>query len=630
MRLTLLAFLILSAASGVYGSTGNNTGPVPAANVNALINEYHVTYEVRSETDIRKTTVYRATVLSQGGRSYGMVSTSVDNQSKITAFSGSIFKADGSLHSRIKLSDLNDSPSYPDFVFASDSRRYSYSPAIQDYPYTLAYEEVISYSGLIAFESWMPVNSLNLACDTSSYTIICPDSYKIRHKSFNISEEPETVKLDGNRTRISWGVGKIPAVELNNYIPSPETFLPYLMAMPEKFYYDGYHGEVTDARSYGSWVAGLLEGRDAVKPEISARMAALTSDASSAREKVSRVYRYLQENTRYVAITYGIGGLQPAPADKVSQYGYGDCKGLSNYMRSLLASIGIRSYYTEIGNGSRKITHDDFVYLQTNHVVLCVPDPNDTIWLECTSQHYNAGYLGYSNSNRRAMLVTEDGGKIVNTPSADSTNSFRRTRYDLAIRADGSAEYRIRADATGHYYEELLHLEYSTRDEAIRFLYDDLPFRNHSISSYEVSSDTASLAALRAVIDGKLNKYGTIAGKRMVVPVIPAKMFSYVPKLEPDRKVAIHISGHTAITDTVAIRIPDGYRAALINERKEFSNEFGRYRQSVVSDGSTLLVIRDVHIPAGTYPAENREKVTEFFKKSHDIEAMSIMCEQAQ
>jgi transglutaminase-like putative cysteine protease len=630
MRIIIIAFLILTAAGSVYCSTGNSTDPVLTANANALINEYHVTYEVRSETDIRKTTIYRATVLSQGGRSYGRVSTLVDNRSKISSFSGSILKADGSLHSRIKLSDLKDAPSYPDFVFASDSRRYYYEPVIQDYPYTLAYEEVISYSGLIAFESWMPVNSLNLACDTASYTIICPDTYKIRHKSFNISEEPQTLRLEGNRLRISWGVGKIHAVELDNYIPSPETFLPYLMAMPVKFSYDGYNGEVTDARTYGSWVASLLEGRDAVKPDIATRMASLTSDASSTREKVSRVYRYLQENTRYVAITYGIGGLQPAPADKVSQYGYGDCKGLSNYMKSLLASIGIKSYYTEIGNGSRKIKYDDFVYLQTNHVILCVPDQNDTIWLECTSQHYNAGYLGYSNSNRKAMLVTEEGGKIVNTPAADSSNSFRRTRYELEVRPDGSAAYKINTVATGHYYEELLHLKYSTRDEAIRYLYSDLPFRNHSIASYNVSPDTIRLAALTAVIDGNLNKYGTVAGKKLIVPLIAAKMFAYVPKLEPGRKAAINISEHTASTDTIAIKIPDGYKAAVINETKEFSNEFGRYRQSVVSDGYSLLVIRDVLIPAGNFPVENREKVTEFFKKSHDIEAMSIMCEQVQ
>jgi hypothetical protein len=630
MRLTFVVFLILTTVRSICSSTVNHTDSVISDNANAIINEYHVTYEVRSETDIRKTTIYRATVLSQGGRSYGKVSTVVDNRSKITSFTGNILKADGSFHSRIKLSDLRDTPSYPDFVFASDSRRYYYDPVIQNYPYTLAYEEVISYSGLIAFESWMPVNSLNLACDTASYTIICPDTYKIRHKSFNISEEQATVRLNGDRLRISWGVGKIHAVELDNYIPSPETFLPFLMAMPEKFSYDGYHGEVTDARTYGSWVASLLKGRDAVKPDIAARMTSLTSDAATTREKVSRVYKYLQENTRYVAITYGIGGLQPTPADKVSQYGYGDCKGLSNYMKSLLSSIGIKSYYTEIGNGSKRIKYDDFVFLQTNHVVLCVPDLNDTIWLECTSPHYNAGYLGYSNSNRKAMLVTEEGGMIVNTPAADSANSFRRTRYDLEIRPDGSAAYKIRADATGHYYEELLHLKYSTRDEAIRYLYNDLPFRNHTIASYDVSPDTTRLASLRAVIDGNLNKYGTVAGKRLIVPAIPARMFAHVPKLEPDRKAAIYISEHTASTDTVAIKIPDGYKATIITVTKEFANDFGRYTQFVTSDGSSIIVIRNVLIPAGNFPAEDKEKVTEFFKKSHDIEAMSIICEPVQ
>jgi hypothetical protein len=630
MRLVVSAFLILTVARTLAGSPFSHADSALTANANAVVIEYHVTYEVRSETDIRKTTVYKANVLNQGGRSFGRVSTITDNRSKMTSFSGTVLKGDGTLHSRIKLSDLNDTPSYPDFVFASDSRRHSYDPVIQEYPYTLTYEEVINYSGLIAFETWMPVSSLDQSCDTASYTIVCPDSYKIRYKSFNIKDEPVTSRLDGNRSRISWSISDIPAVKLDNFIPSPETFLPYLMAMPEKFSYDGYRGEVRDAKTYGSWVAGLLDGRDVLKPDIIARMASLTSDASSTREKVNRIYRYLQENTRYVAITFGIGGLQPTPAEKVAQYGYGDCKGLSNYMKSLLASIGIKSYYTEIGNGSSKITCDDFTFLQTNHVVLCVPDQNDTIWLECTSQHYNAGYLGYSNSNRKAMLVTEEGGRIVNTPSADSTNSYKRTRFDLEIKPDGSAGYEIRAEATGHYYEELLHLKYSTRDEAIRYLYRELPFRNHSIASCDVTPDTARLAALSAVIAGTMNKYGTIAGKRLIVPVIPAKMFNSVPKLEPDRKAAIYMSEHTASCDTVMIKIPDGYKTSAISTTKEFSNEIGRYRQTVVPSGNSLLVIRDVLIPSGCIPAGNKDKVTEFFKKSHDIESMSVMYEKLQ
>ncbi len=629
MKTKAAVILFISATSVLAGEGIGEPAPALPALVNAVINECHITYEVRSVTDIRKTTVYRATVLNQGGRNYGKFRAVVDNDSRISSFNGTITKADGTVSDKIRITDLKDVPFYPDFVFATDDRLYYYEPVIQDYPYTLTYETVISYSGLIAFETWTPVDNLNLACDTASYTIIFPDGYNIRYRSFNIPDKPVTGKPDGNRSLISWGIGHIEPIELKNFIPSLESFLPYLMVMPEKFCYDGHTGEFSDARSYGSWIAGLLADREELNPVIRAQMAALTSDATGTKEKVRRIYRFLQENTRYVAIAFGIGGIQPAPADKVLKYGYGDCKGLSNFMRSLLASVGIRSYYAEIGNGNMKILYDDFTYLQTNHVVLCVPDANDTIWLECTSQYYDAGYLGYSNSNRKALLITGEGGILVNTPRADSSNSYRNAKYELKIGSDGSSEYKIITEATGHYYEDLLYIKHFTRDQALKYLYRELPLRNHTITDFEAISDTSRIASLKASFQGKLNKYGTIAGKRLIVPVIPCKMFESVPKLEADRKVPFHIPENTACIDTITIKIPDAYKTAALAETREFSNEFGRYRQSIRSDGSDLLVIREVVMPAGTFPAEERDKLTEFFKKCHDLEAISAMYELA-
>ncbi len=630
MKITVTVFMAFVAIQSVFGRYGSDPGLSLTDNANAVIDECHITYEVRSATDIRKTTVYKATVLNQSGRSYGRVSTVIGSQSRIAGFTGTVLNADGSQYDRIKMSDLKNVPSYPDFIFASEDRLYYYEPAIKNYPYTLTYEMVVNYSGLMSFETWLPVDNLQLACDTASYTIIYPDGYEIRYRSFNIPDEPSIRKIDGNRSLISWGINDFAAIELRNFIPSPETFLPCLMVMPQKFCYEDHEGEFSDAKSYGAWVSSLLRDRDMLNPDIKARISELTAGEQGLKEKVSTVYRFLQENTRYVAVNFGIGGMQPAPADKVSQYGYGDCKGLSNYMKSLLASLGIKSYYTEIGNGRKKITYEDFTYLQTNHVILCVPDGNDTIWLECTNPYYNAGYPGYSNSNRRALLVTEEGGLLVNTPRADSSNSYRRAKYELMIKADGSSEYKIVTDATGQYYEELLYLDHSTRDEAIRYLYREMPLKNHTITTYGISPDTSRLAALNATIEGTLNKYCTVAGNRLIVPLIPYKMFGYVPKLEPDRKAGIWIYEQTACSDTIRIKIPEGYKASILDETKEFSNEIGRYRQYVSSDGSGLLVIRDVVIPAGNYPAGYKDKVTEFYKKCHNLETISAMCERVQ
>jgi Domain of Unknown Function with PDB structure (DUF3857) len=630
MRIGILVLLTFATFPALSRNTVDSTSDSLTVNANAVINKCHITYEVKSPTDIRKTTLYKATVLNQSGRKYGIVRTIVDNQSKITSFSGTVSKTDGTIIDKIKQSDLIDVPSYPDFVFASDDRVCYYEPVIQDYPYTLEYEATVAYSGLIAFDTWAPIDNTGLSCDTASYTIVYPEDYKIRYKSFNIPGQPAMRKVDGNRSLISWSIGDFAAIEINNFIPPLETFLPIMMVMPEKFFFDGYYGEVSDAKTYGSWVSGLIKDRGDLNPGIKARMAALTADAAGTREKVSRVYRFLQENTRYVAVTYGIGGIQPAPADKVSQYGYGDCKGLSNYMKALLSSVGIKSYYTEIGNGRKRIEHDDYTYLETNHVILCVPDGNDTIWLECTSPYYNAGYTGYSNSNRKALLVTENGGILVNTPRADSTNSYRMAKYELDIRPDGSSAYKIIEESTGHYYEDRLYLKNVPSNDALRYLYRDLPLTNHEITSFAITPDTSKLAKLTTTIDGNLSKYGTVAGKRLIVPAVPWRLFRTVPKIEADRKADIFFYEHTACSDTVIIKIPDGYTITTKDLTREFSNEIGRYRQSVSLDGSSLCIIRDIVIPSGSYPAESREKVTEFYKKSQGIEAMSIMCELAK
>jgi hypothetical protein len=67
-------------------------------------------------------------------------------------------------------------------------------------------------------------------------------------------------------------------------------------------------------------------------------------------EKVRTLYNYMQQRTRYVSIQVGIGGWQPFLASVVDEKGYGDCKALAHYMKSILDAVGIRSVYTLVMN----------------------------------------------------------------------------------------------------------------------------------------------------------------------------------------------------------------------------------------------------------------------------------------
>jgi hypothetical protein len=121
----------------------------------------------------------------------------------------------------------------------------------------------------------------------------------------------------------------------------------------------------------------------------------MTDTIQSDKDKVRFLYRYLQQNMRYVSVQLGIGGLKPFPAMFVDQKKYGDCKALTNYMGALLRAVNIPSCYAIVNAGTNaKPADPKFPDNVFNHVILCVPLKNDTTWLECTSNTQPFGQLG--------------------------------------------------------------------------------------------------------------------------------------------------------------------------------------------------------------------------------------------
>ena len=94
-------------------------------------------------------------------------------------------------------------------------------------------------------------------------------------------------------------------------------------------------------QTYGAWQYQLLNGRDQIPPTLKEELQKADSQNCNTHliEKIAAVYQYLASTTRYVSIQLGIGGLQPIAAADVHRTGFGDCKGLSNYMRAMLTVI---------------------------------------------------------------------------------------------------------------------------------------------------------------------------------------------------------------------------------------------------------------------------------------------------
>ena len=70
---------------------------------------------------------------------------------------------------------------------------------------------------------------------------------------------------------------------------------------------------------------------------------------------------------------------------------------------------------------------EEIVSMQGNHVILSVPNDENYIFLECTSQNNPFGYLSDFTSNRNALLIKPNGGEIVKTSEYKTESNTQET-----------------------------------------------------------------------------------------------------------------------------------------------------------------------------------------------------------
>ena len=329
----------------------------------------------------------------------------------------------------------------------------------------------------------------------------------------------------------------------------------------------------------------------------------MTDGLKSNREKIARLYQYLYDNTRYVSIQLGIGGYQPATAEEVYTKGFGDCKGLSNYMVSLLREAGIPAIYAAISTQHADLLTDFPNLNQLDHVIVGVPMEKDTLWLECTNARYPLGYLHEDIAGHQALLITSQGGKIVRLPNYADTENLQKSKVEINVSSNGMADIVINMEKTNRQYENYLPLmsmsDTDRQKNILRYLY--LPAAQ--VKSCNLEEDKKQ-PIIRTTIDATC-KYANTTGNRLFIPINPLKAGNGDISNSEDRQSPFCLSFGYQDEEDITILLPEGYKIESLPTDKEIETKFSSLKFTITQKGNQVHALYRIIMHCGTFPAKD-------------------------
>lgn len=544
------------------------------------------------------------TLLNDKSKQYRFLRIYYDKFSRVNNLKGAIYDEKGKMIKALGLIDTYDMSAITGGTFYSDDRmKVLYFP-LYKYPYTIEYEYEITYSSLMNYPSWEFQESPGVSVERSGIQYIVPGDMKLRYYGENLKNDVDSV-LTPDEKIYTWQEENLPAIPVQEYFVTTEYNFPVLHTAPLDFEYGGYKGSMTSWKKFGEWIYNLNKGRDALPATDLEKVTGIVARTKDVRERTRLIYEYMQSRTRYVSVQIGIGGFRPAEATAVSANGFGDCKALVNYTQALLRAADITSFYTLVQAGEQHDINPGFVDNQFNHVILCVPMKQDTVWLDCTDQRLPFNFLGSFTSDRHVLLITPDGGKIVKTPGFVGADNVLNRTGSVYLNVLGSSSGKISSTYSGYLYEVASLLFDEESDEEIKqYLISGIRFPDLSISSVSYGENKSEKPVSDLKYDLSINNFATGSGNRLF----------FTPSLNREQYLqdipSGLVVGETRISvDSIVYILPHGYKAEYVPENVDIRNDFGEFRYKLKLNNDRVIYERYQELKKETIPID---KFSEF------------------
>ncbi|MHA7101607.1 DUF3857 domain-containing protein [Roseivirga pacifica] len=515
-----------------------------------------------------------------------------------------IFNQKGEQVKKFKRKDFLDLNEQDGGVFVSDQKIKQLQLPQYGYPYIFEIEYTLEYQNFISLTQWSPIYYYQTPVRKAFLQVTTPKNLKLTIKSDSVFNYNQII--DKNTISRQWSYENYQPIESEYLAPPLYELIPRVTIIPDKFFYYS-EGTAESWASLGNYFYQLNKGLTELTPSEKNTINLLTAGMTDRRLIIEKIYNYMQDNTRYINVRFGVGGLKPYPASYVCTNKYGDCKALTIYMKALLEHKNIESYYVPVYAGGNPIKVDpELPSSQFNHVILAVPNDQDTIWLENTAGYLPSNYLGTFTQGRKGFLIDSTKSRLVNIPPLSEDQTLNESYYEVNISDQETLEISFTKTLRSDDFELLSFLKKEKRNHSIEnYIRSNTPLDNKSDIVFKVQEFDRNTPHLELKGSYQTNSFLQKIGDKWAITAHFLKLPNF--DVPTKRKLPVRISSPIHQINTFTFHLKRGLLPQPLRDVK-IQSEFGSFeisykaeKEHIKATNKLLLNRQDISVDA--YPS---------------------------
>lgn len=411
-------------------------------------------------------------------------------------------------------------------------------------------------------------------------TIVASKNVSLRFQEFNMEGIPVvfTQKETRKNNIYTWEMQDMEDFKYEDNAPNYKSILPHIIPIIESFQMDGETIKIgDDISSLYDWYYGLTKNLNKANAsdDLINIVENLIKDKKNELEKVRAIYYWVQENIKYIAFEYALGGFVPREANEVFQKKYGDCKDNTSLLFKMLEIAGIKGHLAWIGTRSIPYSYSDVPTPSVdNHMVLYYEYEGKPYFLDATGR-FIPMELPTSFIQGKEALVSygKDSFEIKEVPIIDPDKSVFKDYSTIYLDGNG-LKGSSNAAISGYIKINLLYeIERLDSKDKVRDFYNG--FFEKGNNSFLVTNFTEKNQFdydndLLIDYEFKVSNHAKSIGDEIYINLNLIKGISNL-KTEDDRKMPLEHSYLDSYEFENKLIIPEGYNVEYIPENIEIS-----------------------------------------------------------